>query len=83
MIKILFVEPAGEFVLSLKFSNGEKRHFDGQAYLADRRGPLLFALGSSNYFQSAFVDAGALCWPNGFELSGHRVFELCDEFAAH
>jgi hypothetical protein len=28
------------------------------------------------YFSSCFVDAGALCWPNGLELSAARMYEL-------
>lgn len=83
MIKILGIEPAGDFLLSLKFSNGQARQFDGRAYMADRHGSLLTALGDKSYFQRAFVDSGALCWPNGLELSGHRVFDLCNELAAH
>ncbi|MGL1833463.1 hypothetical protein ACKVEX_07640 [Rhodocyclaceae bacterium SMB388] len=29
------------------------------------------------YFRRAFIDAGALCWPNGLELSAARVHEQC------
>jgi Protein of unknown function (DUF2442) len=77
VIKILSCESASDFILEIKFSNGEAGHFAGQAYLADRVGSLLEPLREKAYFKQAFIDAGALCWPNGFELSGHRVFELC------
>jgi hypothetical protein len=28
------------------------------------------------YLSRCFVDAGALCWPNGLELSAARMYEL-------
>lgn len=81
MIKILKCETAGDFGLEISFSSGEIGHFDGQAYLAERSGPLLEPLRDKNYFSKAFIDAGALCWPNGLELSANRVLELCKLFA--
>ena len=47
---------------------------DAQAYLAERRGILLEPLKEAAYFRRCFVDAGALCWPNGLELSGQWAF---------
>jgi hypothetical protein len=77
VIKILKCEPAADFNLEISFSGGETGHFDGRAYLAERDGPLLEPLRDENYFSKAFIDAGALCWPNGFELSASRVLGLC------
>lgn len=77
MIKILECKVLADFTLELNFSNGEAGHFDGRSYLASRSGPLLDALHEKSFFSTAFVDAGALCWPNGLELSGQRVMELC------
>jgi hypothetical protein len=37
---------------------------------------LLKALSKPAYFARCFVDAGALCWPNGLELSAGRLHEL-------
>jgi hypothetical protein len=81
VIKILKCEPAGDFNLEISFSSGETGHFDGQAYLVKRVGPLLEPLRDKTYFSKAFIDAGALCWPNGFELSASRVVGLCKLFA--
>lgn len=50
----------------------------GAAYLATRQGPLLEALREPAYFSRCFVDAGALCWPNGLELSAARLHELAN-----
>ena len=76
MIEILDIKIVDSFMLELTFSNGDSGHFDGVDYLATRTGSLLELLRNQAYFPKCFVDAGALCWPNGFELSGSRVYEL-------
>ncbi|WP_310462561.1 DUF2442 domain-containing protein [Sphaerotilus sp.] len=76
MIKILTIDHAGDLQLVLTFSNGARGRFDGSAYLSARHGPLLEPLRQADYFRRCFVEAGAICWPNGLELSGARVFEL-------
>lgn len=76
MIKVLEINPLTGLVLEISFSNGETAHFDGAAYLSSRTGSLLEPLRNSAFFKSCFVDAGAVCWPNGLELSGERVFAL-------
>jgi hypothetical protein len=76
VIKILGLKPAADFILEISFSNGETAHFDGAHYLASRVGSLLEPLRQAAFFNQCFVDAGALCWPNGLELSGNRVFAL-------
>jgi hypothetical protein len=76
MIKILQVEALADFQLRLIFSDGSQGLFDGQVLL-QRSGPLLDPLRDPAYFRRAFIDAGALCWPNGLELSPRRVHEQC------
>ena len=76
MIKILQVETLADFQLRLSFSDGSHGVFDGQGLL-QRSGPLLDALRDPTYFGRAFIDAGALCWPNGLELSPRRALEQC------
>ena len=76
MIKILQIQALDDFQLQLEFSDGSGGLFDGQVLLK-RTGPLLDALRDPVYFQRAFIDAGALCWPNGLELSPARVHEQC------
>lgn len=76
MIKILQIQALDDFQLQLEFSDGSGGLFDGQALLK-RTGPLLDALRDPVYFQRAFIDAGALCWPNGLELSPARLYEQC------
>ena len=76
MIKILQIQVLDDFQLQLGFSDGSCGLFDGRSLL-QRTGPLLDALRNPAYFGRAFIDAGALCWPNGLELSPTRVYEQC------
>lgn len=78
MIKLLNVTPTKPHVLQLSFSDHTQGVFDGAAYLSTRQGPLLEALREPAYFSRCFVDAGALCWPNGLELSAARLHELAN-----
>ena len=80
MIKVLTCIPLESFKLSLTFSNGESGVFDATTYLSEKQGPLLEPLKNAEYFESCFIDAGALCWPNGLELSAQRVQELTTVF---
>jgi hypothetical protein len=74
MIKVIAAHYLGEFRVALEFSDGATGEFDGQTLL-QRSGPLLDPLRSEAYFRRCFVDAGALCWPNGLELSPIRLRE--------
>lgn len=76
MIKVLNSRHVGDWKLELEFSDQTHVLFDAESYLANRQGPLLDALREPNYFNRAFVDAGAVCWPNGLELSADRLREL-------
>jgi Protein of unknown function (DUF2442) len=82
MIKILSAEILEGGVVELEFSNNAKGIFNLQSYLANHSGDLLVALRESNYAKRCFIDAGALCWPNGLELSPSRLYELCLELKA-
>jgi hypothetical protein len=44
--------------------------------LASRLGPLLKKLRDPDYFNRFCIDAGALCWPNGLEISPAKIHEL-------
>ncbi|ART51359.1 hypothetical protein CBP34_06335 [Acidovorax carolinensis] len=76
MIKVLNVHHAGPWKLELEFSDHTHGLFDAAAYLANHQGPLLEALREAAYFDRVFIDAGALCWPNGLEISPARLREL-------
>lgn len=74
MIKILSARYLGNFKVMLEFSDGAEGEFDGHALLA-HSGPLLTPLRDEAYFSRHFLDAGALCWPNGLDLSPSRLRE--------
>ena len=75
MIKVLNARLTAPFTLEVNFSDHTQGVFDANAYLAGRSGPLLDKLRDPTYFQRFFIDAGALCWPNGLELSQAKVRE--------
>ena len=76
MIKLIEARYQGEFQVSLRFSDGKESVFDGRELLK-RSGPLLEPLRDEAYFKHLFIDAGALSWPNGLELSSARLHETC------
>lgn len=78
MIKVLNARLIAPFQIELDFSDHSQGVFDARVYLANRSGSLLEKLREPIYFQRFFIDAGALCWPNGLELSPARLHALCE-----
>ena len=76
MIKLLEAHYRGRHQIDLVFSDGRRGVFDVRTYLATRQGPLLGPLQDEIYLQRFFIDTGALCWPNGLELSPARLHEI-------
>lgn len=72
MIKVIAAHYEGNFRIKLEFSDGCVGEFDGRTLL-QRNGPLLEPLRDETCFRRCFIDAGALCWPNGLELSPARL----------
>jgi hypothetical protein len=76
MMKLLEARYMGHHRIERAFSDGRRGVFDVGAYLTTRHGPLLEPLYDERYLQQFFIDAGALCWPNGLELSPARLHEI-------
>jgi len=76
MIKLIEARYDRDFQVVLTFSDGKQGVFDARTLL-QRKGPLLEPLRDQDYFRRLFIDAGALCWPNGLELSPARLDESC------
>jgi hypothetical protein len=72
MIKLLKANHMDDFQVALVFSYGQEGVFDSGS-LPKHSGPLR----AESYFRRMFVDAGALCWPNGLELSPARLHVAC------
>jgi hypothetical protein len=76
VIKVLNARQVDAFKLEIDFSDHSQGVFDAGSYLSQRSGPLLDKLRDAAYFSRYFIDAGALCWPNGLEISPAKVHEL-------
>jgi Protein of unknown function (DUF2442) len=68
MIKIVSIRPAGDAMLELGFSDGAVGRWSAGTLVA-RATVLTEPLADPAYFARAFIEAGALAWPNGLELS--------------
>lgn len=78
MIKLVSIRPAGEASLDLAFSDGSSGRWSAESLIA-RDAELTRPLADPAYFVRAFIEAGALAWPNGLELSAHSLHRRLDE----
>lgn len=76
MIKVLDALYLGDFKIRLRFSDAGEGVFRGRDLLLNQ-GSLLEPLRDEDYFRRFFLDAGALCWPNGLELSPAKLHSIC------
>jgi hypothetical protein len=81
MIRILNANYLENFKVELTFSDGKVAIFDGNQLL-NRKGTLLEPLRDESFFRRHFIEAGALSWPNGLELSPAKLHETCHEVIA-
>lgn len=72
MIKLVSIRSAGEAALELVFSDGSSGRWSAKDLIA-RDTILTRPLADPAYFSRAFLEAGALAWPNGLELSAHSL----------
>jgi len=72
MIELVRIEFGGDRALDLTFSDGATGRWPADAVLG-RDTLLTRPLEDPAYFRRAFVEAGALAWPNGLEFSGHAL----------
>jgi hypothetical protein len=68
MIKLIAITPRGPAQLELTFSDGSHGLWSAADIIA-RDTVLTRPLADPAYFARAFIEAGALAWPNGLELS--------------
>jgi hypothetical protein len=68
MIKLVAIAPHGPAELALTFSDGSSGVWSAAPLIA-RSTVLTEPLRDPAYFTRAFIEAGALAWPNGLELS--------------
>lgn len=68
MIKIIQIQHIQDKVLRLHFSDNAYGDYDLQPLIA-RQTELVKPLNDEAYFKKYYLELGALCWPNGLELS--------------
>ena len=78
MIKLTAIRPLDEAKLELTFSDGSHGIWCAASLIACDT-ELTRPLAARDYFTRAFVEAGALAWPNGLELA---PWTLQDELKA-
>jgi len=81
MIKLTGFEPTGDSELELRFSDGSHGAWSA-AGLIDRDTELTRPLADPAFFRRAFLEAGALAWPNGLELSAESLHRRLAESGA-
>ena len=68
MIKVTDLKWLGDFRLKVSFSDGSSGAHDFSSMVLEP-GPLLVPLREPEYFGRAFLDFGAVSWPNGFDIA--------------
>ena len=81
MIELIRIEVAGDRTLDLTFSDGATGRWSADAVIA-RDTVLTRPLRNPEYFARAFMEAGALAWPNGLEFSGNALHAKLAEAGA-
>jgi hypothetical protein len=79
MIKIVKLEIAGMHKLRLSFSDGRSGVWNGYPLLASKPTVLTMPLLQPAEFDRAFIEAGALAWPNGLEFAPWTLYSEMDE----
>ncbi len=81
MIKLIAIHPAGKSALDLTFSDAATARWSAVDLIA-RNTDLTAPLADPAYFSRAFIEAGALAWPNGLELSPAALYRKLKEAGA-
>lgn len=78
MIKLISVEPRDSRRLRLRFSDGAWGVFDFSDFISTAT-EMTTPLADEAFFARHFIEAGALAWPNGFDLSAASLYRRLDE----
>ena len=78
MIKIIQADYIKDHIIKLVFSNHAYANYDF-GYLLDKKSTLTRDLENQDYFQSFFIELGAIGWGNGLELSGESLYRKARE----
>lgn len=81
LTKVTRISKLGGFLLDIRFSDGSRGVHDFSSLVAED-GPIVEPLRDPAYFMRAFLEFGALTWPNGFDISPewlHREMQAAGE----
>lgn len=81
MIKIVHLAITGPTTVSLAFSDGSAATWSAADLIA-RDTVMTRPLADPGYFARAFIEAGAIAWPNGLELSADSLHRRLGEAGA-
>ena len=81
MIKLTRLAVQGDTTLLLTFSDGTAAQWSAAALIARDTG-MTRPLADPAYFARAFIEGGALAWPNGFELSADALHQRLEASGA-
>ena len=81
MIKLTSIEASKDRCLLLRFSDGAQGILDFTPFI-DAGTAMTEPLREPAYFAKAFIELGALAWPNGFELSAESLYRRLGEKGA-
>jgi hypothetical protein len=74
MIDVVSVKPLGAYVLRVRFSDGSSGVHDFSDIVA-RNGEMVRPLKDPVFFARAFVELGALTWPNGYDVDPIALYD--------
>jgi hypothetical protein len=78
MIKLTAITPENGTRIRLTFSDGASVVYDFAPFV-DAATEMTAPLRDPEYFVRCFIEAGALAWPNGFDLSAESLYRRLDE----
>jgi Protein of unknown function (DUF2442) len=78
MIKLIATERKDFPRLVLRFSDGAWGDFDFAPYISART-EMTEPLADTKFFDRHFIEAGALAWPNGFDLSAESLYRRLEQ----
>ncbi|WP_206667906.1 DUF2442 domain-containing protein [Sphingomonas glacialis] len=77
MIKLIHIEPRTDATVRLSFSDATTARWSAADYIT-RDTVMTRPLADPAFFARAFIESGALAWPNGFELSADALHRRLD-----
>lgn len=77
-IKVVGIKPLSDFVLWLRFNNGESKIFDFKPLLNE---PCYQSLKDEKVFRDAYIDYGVPVWCNGdIDIAPEYVYENSSKY---